>query len=88
MPCRRELFEPEPRPAATLAGSRKTSAILNPETDVQVVLRMNDSGPWKRSFQFRPFAGDVLGAAEAGATANRSTNRAETQRAHHGSGRA
>jgi hypothetical protein len=74
MPCRRELFEPEPRPAATLAGSRKTSAILNPETDVQVVLR--------------PFAGDVLGAAEAGATANRSTNRAETQRAHHGSGRA
>jgi hypothetical protein len=38
-------------PAPTLAESRKTSAFLNREADIQEFLRMNDDAPWERSFQ-------------------------------------
>jgi hypothetical protein len=48
--------------AATLAESRKTSAFLNREADIQELLRMNDDAPWERGFQFHPFGVDVFGA--------------------------
>jgi hypothetical protein len=48
--------------AAKLAESRRTSAFLNREADIQELLRMHDDAPWERSFQFRPFAVDVVGA--------------------------
>jgi hypothetical protein len=46
----------------TYAKSRKTSALLKREADMQELLRMNDDTPWERSFQFRPFAFDLFGA--------------------------
>jgi hypothetical protein len=55
--------------AATPSKSRKTSAFLNREADIHESLTMNDDEPWKRSFQFRPFAVDVVGACGDGATA-------------------
>jgi hypothetical protein len=54
--------------AATLAESRQTSAFLNREAAIQELLWMNDDAPWKRSFQFHPFAVDVFGPYGAGAT--------------------
>jgi hypothetical protein len=55
--------------AATLAESRKTSAFLNREADIQKLLRMNDDAQWERNFLFRPFGVDVFGAYGGGATA-------------------
>jgi hypothetical protein len=55
--------------AAALAESRKTSAFLNREADIQQLLRMNDNTSWERSFQFHPFVVDVFGAYGDGASA-------------------
>jgi hypothetical protein len=52
------------RHAATLAESRKSSAFLNREADIQELLRMNDDAPWERSFQFRPFGLTSSGPTE------------------------
>jgi hypothetical protein len=48
--------------AVTIAGRRKTSAFLNREAGIQELLWINGDDPWKRSFQFRPFAVDIVGA--------------------------
>jgi hypothetical protein len=50
--------------AATLAESRKISAVLNREADRQELLRMNDDEPCERSFHCHPFAVDIFCTSE------------------------
>jgi hypothetical protein len=54
--------------APTLAENRKISAFLSREADIQELPRMNDDAPRERSFQFRPFAEEIIGAYGVGAT--------------------
>jgi hypothetical protein len=55
--------------AATLAESRKISAFVNREADIQEFLRKNDAAQCEHSFQSRSFALHFFGAYRVGVTA-------------------